>query len=309
MNDAPSPPVHAGRYAFAALLLANLFMGFGPWLVRLADVGPVAAGFWRLALAIPPLLLLARWTTKQRLGPGWAMGGAILVAGLFFAADLGAWHYGIVRTKMANATLFGNSSTFLFALYGFIAMRALPRPAQLGALLLAFVGAGLLLGSSYELSHEHLVGDLFAILAGFFYALYLIVIDQVRKRMAAMPLLALSTVASAGPLLLFAVLAGERVVPGDWTPLVLLSLGSQVLGQGLLVYAMGYLTPLVVTLGLLTQPAVSAVIGWFAYGERLSLADLAGAFLICTALVLIRLPTRLASDGADPHLGNDRRAR
>ena len=38
--------------AFPALLLGNIALAFGPWLVRLADVGPVAAGFWRLALAL-----------------------------------------------------------------------------------------------------------------------------------------------------------------------------------------------------------------------------------------------------------------
>ena len=88
-------------------------------------------------------------------------------------------------------------------------------------------------------------------------------------------------------------------MPGDWTPLILLSFGSQVVGQGLLVYAMGHLTPVVVGIGLLTQPAVSALIGWLAYGERLGLADGAGALLICVALVLIRLPERAAPAAAE----------
>ncbi|HEY6916717.1 MAG TPA: EamA family transporter, partial [Allosphingosinicella sp.] len=59
-----------------------------------------------------------------------------------------------------------------------------------------------------------------------------------------------------------------------------------------LVYAMGYLSPVTVGLGLLTQPAVSALVGWLVYGEKLTLADLAGAVFICVALVLIRLPER-----------------
>ena len=49
---------------------------------------------------------------------------------------------------------------------------------------------------------------------------------------------------------------------------------------------------LVVGVGLLTQPVVSAAIGWTVYGERLALADGIGALLICAALVLIRLPER-----------------
>jgi drug/metabolite transporter (DMT)-like permease len=299
-----------GRYAFAALLLANLFLAFGPWMVRMADVGPTASAFWRLSLAIPLLLLFARCQSPAAFRPGRALAVTILLAGLFFAADLAAWHYGIVRTKMANATLFGNSSTILFAAYGFIAARMLPRPSQAAAILLAIVGAILLLGSSYELSPRNFVGDLFAILAGFFYAFYLIAIDRARKVMAPMPVLALATVAGAGPLLLFALFLGEKVMPGDWGPVVLLSLGSQVIGQGLLVYCMGHLSPVVVGVGLLTQPAVAAAIGWLAYGERLSLADAAGAVLIALALLLIRLPDRrLATGDPEPHLGDDRRVR
>lgn len=281
-----------GRYAFPALILSNLFLAFGPWLVRLSDVGPVAAGFWRLALAIPLLLLFAGIGRRGSFPLGWAMAGAITLGGLFFAADLAAWHYGIVRTKLANATLFGNTASLIFPFYGFIVARILPQKMQVAALALAILGAGLLLGSSYELSPEHLEGDLFAILAGIFYTFYLIAIDRARKTLAPMPVLALATLAGALPLLLFALALGEKVMPVDWTPLLLLSFGSQVMGQGLLVYAMGHLSPLVVGLGLLTQPAVTALTGWLAYDERLGPADALGALLICAALVLIRLPGR-----------------
>ncbi|MBA3676016.1 MAG: DMT family transporter [Sphingosinicella sp.] len=291
MHQSRSLPINqTGRYAFAALIISNLFLAVGPWMVRLSDVGSVAAGFWRLALAIPLLLLFARMTDKQSFRPGWAIGAMIVIGGLFFAADLAAWHTGIKLTKLANATLFGNSSSFLFAAYGFIAARMLPRGMQTLALILAGLGAALLLGSSYELSARPLRGDLFAILAGLFYTFYLIAIDQARRTLKPMPVLALATAAGALPLLLLAFVLGEQIIPGAWTPLILLSLGSQVVGQGLLVYAMGHLSPVVVGLGMLTQPAVTAMIGWLAYDERLSLTDGAGALLICAALVLIRLP-------------------
>lgn len=292
---APAAARHAGRYAFAALIVSNLFLALGPWMVRLADVGPVASAFWRLALAIPLLLLLARHGAREGFGLGAGLALTIVVGGFFFAADLAAWHYGIVRTKLANATLFGNASSFIFVLYGFVMMRSWPRRVQAAALGLAVVGGGLLLGSSYELSPEHLTGDLFALLAGLFYTFYLIAVDRARKTMAPMPVLALATLAGAAPLLLFALLLGEPVLPGDWTPLILLSLGSQVIGQGLLVYAMGHLSPVIVGLGLLTQPAVTALVGWLVYRETLGPADVAGALLICVALVLIRLPDKKPS--------------
>jgi drug/metabolite transporter (DMT)-like permease len=82
------------------------------------------------------------------------------------------------------------------------------------------------------------------------------------------------------------------VWPRDWTPLLIFALSSQVLGQGLLVYAIGALPPLIVGLALLTQPAISALIGWLAYRETLSPMDWIGAIAIGAALVLVRLPAR-----------------
>jgi len=297
LEYAPRSKAASGRFAFAALIVSNLFLALGPWMVRMADVGSVASAFWRLALAIPLLLLFARYASRQSFRPSWGIGMLIVAGGCFFAADLAVWHMGIKLTKLANATLFGNTSSLLFPVYGFIAARMLPRKLQLLALLLAAAGAALLLGSSYELSPGHLKGDLLAILAGIFYTFYLISIDRARQTLKPMPVLALATIAGAVPLLAFALLLGEQVIPTNWTPLILLSLGSQVIGQGLLVYAMGHLSPLVVGLGLLTQPAVTAVIGWFVYDERLGPTDAIGAVLICAALVLIRLPDRKQSGG------------
>src|SRR3546814_18367296 len=100
-----------------------------------------------------------------------------------------------------------------------------------------------MLGNSYELSPRHFAGDLFAILAGFFYFLYLVVIDRARKRLGPMQVLALATTAGALPLLPFALALGEQVMPGAWPSHVFLSPRHQVYGPGLLVYAMGHFSP------------------------------------------------------------------
>lgn len=278
--------------AFAALIGGNVALAFGPWLVRLSDTGPVASGFWRLALAVPFLAFLAMAAGRplRDLRPGLMLGIAIGAA--FFAADLAAWHAGILLTKLGNATLFGNFASFAFAGYGLWLARSLPTRVQGLALALAAAGTLLLMGGSAELSARHVRGDLLTLAAGLLYTGYLICIERARKTLSPLPVLALAT-AAAAPMLLVASLAmGETIWPRDWTPLLLLALGSQVVGQGLLVYALGVFPPLVVGLALLTQPAVSAVIGWLAYGETFSPLDWAGAIAIGAALVLVRLPPR-----------------
>ena len=286
-------------FAFPALLVGSTALAFGPWLVRLADVGPVAAGFWRLGLALPFLFVLAAVTGQPVHWPGRRLAWVAVVAGFFFAADLAAWHVGIHLTKLGNATLFGNTSSLIFAAWGLWLARQRPTATQAGALALAALGAALLMGSSAELSLSNVRGDALALFAGLLYTGYLIAVQRARQSLQALPMLFIASVFGAAMLLPFSLALGEQVVPGDWTFVLILALSSQVVGQGLLVYAIGSLPPLVVGLTLLTQPAISALVGWLAYGETLATLDWVGAAAIAAALVLVRLPARGLRDAAE----------
>jgi drug/metabolite transporter (DMT)-like permease len=286
--------------AFPALLLGNVALAFGPWLVRLADVGPVAVGFWRLALALPLLLLVARIANQPAHWPRRGLVVTIAIAALFYSLDLASWNAGIRLTKLGNATLFGNTGSFVFAAYGLWLAHRAPSRRQAIALTLAAMGAALLMSGSYELSPRNFTGDLMTLAAGLLYGGYLIFIERGRTSLQALPVLILATAFSAPLLLAISLGLGERLWPGDWTPLIILAVSSQVIGQGLLVYAIGTLPPLVVGLALLTQPAIAATVGWLAYHERLSAADIAGAIGIAAALVLVRLPERGLRASSEP---------
>ena len=278
------------RFGLAALLVGSALLALGPMFVRMADVGPISSAFWRMALALPLLVPMAYFGPKSVGRMTSALILIITASGVLFAADLASWHLGITQTKMANATLFGNSASFIFPIYGFVVARVWPVRRQLVALAMAAAGAALLMGRSAELSPEHLVGDLLSLLAGVFYAAYFVAIARARATLAPLPLLAASTLASALPLLLLANLMGEAVMPTDWTPLIALSLCSQVIGQGLMVYALGRMSPLIIGLSLLTQPVTAALVGWLVFGETLAPLDFVGAGLVGLALVLVRQP-------------------
>ena len=280
------------RFAFPAVICGSCALAFGPWLVRLAGVGPVAAGFWRLALALPLLFAIAALTGQRVHWPRPKLAILVALAAFFFAADLAAWHVGIHMTKLGNATLFGNVSSFGFAAWGLWLARRWPSPIQAAALGLAAVGAALLMGSSFNLSARNFAGDLLCLLAGLLYVGYLIAVQQGRGSLKPMPLLFLSSLFGAAMLLPVSLAFGERIIPSDWTFVLLLARGSQVIGQGLLVYGIGQVPPLIVGLALLTQPAISAFVGYAAYGETLRPVDWLGALAIAAALVLVRLPER-----------------
>ncbi len=284
-----APPVAA----IVAVVLANVALAFGPLFVRLADVGPVAAGFWRMSLALPVLLAAALLTTGNPIKPARGLWGLLAISGLAFAVDLGSWHLGILRTTIANSTLFGNSAVLVYPIYGFVAARMWPTRSQGAALLLAALGGAMLLGRSAELSSRHLAGDLLCLMAGMFYAVYFVFMARVRETMAPVPALALSSLTALPPLLLVAAVMGEQIWPDDWTPLIGIVVVSQLFGQVLMIYALGHLSPLAVGIALLIQPVVAVAIGWIGFDERLTAMDLVGGVLVAAALVLVRRGARV----------------
>ncbi|MGF7156294.1 DMT family transporter [Novosphingobium gossypii] len=281
-----------------ALLTANIALALGAWLVRLADVGPVAAGFWRLTLALPVLVLLAARepAAQRRMSAG--VVALVLGAGVFFALDLAAWHFGIVRTKLGNASLFGNSGSLIVMVWGLCTAHRRPYALEIGAIAAAVFGAGLLMGGSLEISHENLIGDLFCLLGGVFYAIYIIMLNGPRDRLGSYSMLAVSTSASVPVILLVAVLLGETIMPHNWTPLVALAVSSQLIGQGFLIYSLRHFTPLVIGLALMAQPALTAAVGWFAFGETLSGLDMVGMVLLAGALLLAKVADKPAAKAA-----------
>ncbi|MET4132793.1 MAG: EamA family transporter [Alphaproteobacteria bacterium HGW-Alphaproteobacteria-7] len=278
----------AGWLLLAALLGGNIALALGPWFVREADTGPVSAGFWRLFLALPFLVVLAR-ANGQRLGGMGAKTLALVALGaVTFALDLASWHIGIGMTRLGNATLFGNAGSIVLLFWGFIAARMLPKGLEWLAIVFALAGAAILMGRSLEISTATLVGDLFCLAAGLLYAVYLLTLQRARGVFGSWSLLVWVCIFGSPVLLAIALLLGEPVWPTDWTPVVGLFIVSQLLGQGLMVYALRYFPPLVIGLALLTQPAVASLYGWLAFGEVLSVADIVGMVLVGAALAVSR---------------------
>ncbi|MFN7175961.1 MAG: DMT family transporter [Thermaurantiacus sp.] len=276
-------------WPLVALLAGSVLLAFGPLLVRLADVAPAASAFWRMALAAPLVVAFALWRQPAGMLPvralPWGLG---LLGGLFFALDLLAWHLGIVRTSLGNATLFANTTAFMLVAWGMIMLGERPERRTAIALALGLAGTLLLLAVSAEISPQNLVGDLLSLAAAVFYLFYLLVVMQMRAVLGTAAVLALATVAGALFLLPAALALGGTFWPTDWRPVVALALSSQVVGQGLIILASGRLPATVLGLGLLLQPVVSAAAGWAMFGEALLPIQALGAAMVLAGLALVR---------------------
>ena len=273
----------------AALLAGNAVLACGPWLVRLADTGPIAAGFWRLALPIPVFALIV-FATGQAKSLDRRLLGLAAMAGFFFALDIGSWHVGIERTRLGNAVLFGNAGSIILMGWGLLRLQKGARGREAVAVMAAIAGGAILMGRSLSLSTENFIGDLFCLFAGLCYAFYLLPAQKARSQSSPAAVLLVVCCVAAPVLLALALAAGEPVLPGaaGWGPVVLLAVSSQLVGQGLLVFSLRHFSALVIGLALMTQPVVASLIGWRVFGEMLLPLDLLGMALVGAGLVLAR---------------------
>jgi drug/metabolite transporter (DMT)-like permease len=129
---------------FLLLVAGAVAIGFAPIFVRLVSAGPVATAFWRMALAVPVLWIVA---SRQNISVAGPFRSAIIwLAGLAFALDLTAWHFSIRLTSVTNATLLANCAVLLVPLLSWLFLRRGVRLGTFGYAVLAFAGIVLLSG-------------------------------------------------------------------------------------------------------------------------------------------------------------------
>ncbi len=286
-------------FALIVLLIAASVLGLAPILVRLTETGPAAAGFWRFLFALPLLTILA---AREPGGVGapskWA-----LLAGLFFALDLSFWHYGIVMTSVANATVLCNLTPVVVTLFGWFVLKERPHRLFILALALAMGGAfAMAAGADGGQGTNPMLGDLFSLSVAIWYSGYFLAVQAARRTAGAMRVTFWATLLGAPLLLIVALALGETVIPvgpAGWTACVAMGV-MHVFGQGGVAWALGKLPASVTAVTILIQPVVAGLLGWWIFGETLTPVQALGGALVLGAIVLAQRSQNKTGAGETP---------
>ena len=277
------------RVAFFCLLAGGCAIAFAPIFVRLSDTGPVASAFWRCALAVPILwgVVLARRTPPEKLSR-WPLLGA----GLFFAADLGVWHWSIVWTSVANSTLLANLAPIFVTLAGWVLWRQKVTRAFLIGMFVAIAGMFVLVGPNFAVGGTRLLGDGLGALTAVFYAGYFLTIKVARDSGASTArLMAWSTTITAIVLLPIALASPQPFLPSSahgWLVLLGLAIITQILGQGLIAYAFAHLSASLSSVSLLIQPVMATLFAWWLFGEPVGAVQILGGAIVLAGIWLAK---------------------
>lgn len=293
-TSSTAAPAQASRLPLAALISGGVAIGGSPIFVRLSEVGPLATGFWRVALALLPLILVAVFKGNRTGGArpaGLADIGLLALPGIFLATDLMTWHLSLHLTSVTNATLLANVAPLFVALIGWLFFRARISGIFLVGLATAIIGIVTLKGGVASLAHGDLRGDSLAVTAALFYAGYILVIGRLRGRFDTLQIMLWSSGVAAVCLLPIALIGEGTLFPPSlygWLILIGLAFISHAGGQAAIAYALAYLPPAFSSLTLLLQPVVAAILAWGLLGEAIGLFQVIGGAIVLFGILIAR---------------------
>lgn len=267
-------------------------IAFSGILVRLADLPPSTAAFYRCAYALPPLALLAL-LERRRYGPRPRGQQALaLGAGVFFAADLILWHHAIAAVGAGLATVLGNVQVVLVPLLAWVVLMERPESRTLAAVPVAFAGVVLISGvvGAGAYGDDPALGVLFGLGTAVAYSVFLLVL-RAGNRDIRRPGGALfdATLASALVTLPAGWALGELELEPAWPShawLVTLALTSQVAGWLLISLALPRVPAALTSVVLTLQPALAVVLAVILLDEAPSSVQLTGIAVILAGVLL-----------------------
>jgi len=274
--------------AYLALAVGVACIACSAIFVKVAAVPGSTSAFYRVLFAAAVAVPLSLW--KRPTLPKRNAVVLTLAGGVFFGIELVLWQVALLVTSVANATLLANIAPVWVGLGALILFRE-----RLGAyfwpgLVLALAGMALVVSGGARQLARFNYGDVLSIIASFFYALYLLVTQRVRASMDTLTFLALSVTSSVVLLLPVCLVLGAPLwgfSARAWVALAALGLLSHLGGYLAINYALGHLRATSVSVILLVQPVITALLSIPLLGEPLSVQQIIGGALVLSGIYLV----------------------
>jgi len=273
------------------LVLGGVCISFAPIFIRLANVPPDIAGFYRLFFAgLSLLAVLFLRGQLQRLPRGPAL--LLVASGSFLAIDFMCWHRSIHLVGPGLSTLLANFQVFFTALFAWLLFREKVTRMFVVAIFMAFFGLTFITGLDWGvLSSGVRSGIVFGLLAAICYSGYLLFLKESMKENVVSGMSVMLVVSVSGSIVLGVVglaTGASFAIPDGGSLLALLGVGvlSTTVGWSIISSAVRHVPATVAGLVLLLQPALAFVWDVVIFDRPTGGSEVFGILLILSAIYL-----------------------
>jgi len=278
-------------WAYGALVIGILVIGFSAIFVRLANAPGVISAFYRMsigsfAMTLPFIWQVKRGKEKLPVRGVWlAVGG-----GVFFGLDLIAWTTGITLSNATIPTLMANTAPLWVGLGALLIFRERQTKGFWLGLVLALCGAVIVLGRDLLQVTSFSMGAMLGLLAAFLYGAFYLFSQRARMVLSTLSYFWISTTSSAIVLFVVVLIFGYRFIgyePQTYWIFIAMGIVIQALGWMVINFAQGHLPASVIAPTLLGQPIITAFLAMPILGETFTVWHLTGGALILVGVYLV----------------------
>ena len=267
-------------------------ISFSAIFVRLADVSPTTAAFFRAVYAWPVLFVIA-WLMRRQDRRDSRARWMAFGSGLLLAADLICWHHAIDAIGAGLGTVLGNTQIVFVGVAAWLLHKERPTRLALITVPLVFAGVALVsgLGRPGAYGDDPMAGVFFGLLTGIFYGSFLLVFRASNRGLSpvAGPLFEVTSGVVVGTAAFGVFDSGFSLVL-SWPAhgwLLALAIGSQVVGWLLISHALPRLAALETSVQMLVQPMLTVLWGRLIFAEYLSGLQWTGVTLVLGGVGLL----------------------
>ncbi|MEL7037796.1 MAG: DMT family transporter [Cyanobacteria bacterium J06592_8] len=267
--------------ALLALCVANFAISFSGIFVRLSEneIGPSATifnRFWIVAIIFGLLTPLQRTQETGEISntsesPPKRL--FLLGVGVFYALSQISWAWSCTHTTVTISTLLYNLAPLFVCLGSWLWLGTRYDKQFIAGLFVATFGCFVIGWSDLQSATLQWQGDAAAVMGGIFYALYILLLKQLRPAVSATTILLSVSVVGTIVCLPFVLLSQDQLFPislQGWLFVIGLALICQALGQGLIAYSLEHLSSGLVSLSHLSEPILTGVFAWLIFSEHLT---------------------------------------
>jgi drug/metabolite transporter (DMT)-like permease len=278
--------------SYVALGICILALSTSAIFIRFADAPGPVTGFYRMTFAtlmLTPVAVFRLFKYKKINGRNFHYP---LIGGMFSGLDLGIWTIALGYTSAANATLLGNTAPLWVALGAMVFFHERLKQKFLIGLLLALSGAALIVGTDYLLHPRLGVGDTIALFTGILYAGYYLFTELGRRSIDAVTYIWLVGVSASLTLLMLNLFLGNPLTGypiQTWAVFMATAIISQLIGYLASSYSLGHLPASVVSVTMIGQPVMTAIIAIPLLGEIPGRTQIMGGVMALIGIYLVNV--------------------
>ena len=265
-----------------ALFFGILCISIFPILVKLRLTPGLISAFYRMAIAIAILLPYMIFSKKFKLPEKKYLLLAVL-CGVLFASDVAVWNIAIQESSATQASLLTNLSPLWVGIISYVFLNIKPATNFWIGTTVALFGMAMLVGFKFFLELDFDNAFVLAVLSGIFYSIYLLVSKKALSHIDVLSFMTISLLASSIFLAIACAIVNEPFTGFSnmgWSVLAIQAVVCQLMAWLSISYATQHMRATRVSLSLLSQAVLTAILAWLFLDEKITINMIIGGVIL-----------------------------